>query len=112
MLWFPEELALKLTEVEYELFRKIPPAEYLRHATLDMNNFKTFESDSKQENQIKSKCARFNCKIQRGKLMDQTIDTVTNLLINEKQLFYLLLDLLSLVGILDTSTQRERYGSD
>ncbi|CAF0890793.1 unnamed protein product [Brachionus calyciflorus] len=44
LLWFPEEVALRLTDVEYELFRKIPPAEYLRHATLDMNNFKSIES--------------------------------------------------------------------
>jgi len=41
LLWFPEEVAIRLTEVEYELFKQVPPIEYLRHATLDMNNFKT-----------------------------------------------------------------------
>ena len=42
LLWFPEEVAMRLTEVEYELFKQVPPIEYLRHATLDMNNFKSF----------------------------------------------------------------------
>jgi phosphatidylinositol phospholipase C epsilon len=37
---FPEEVAFRLTEVEYELFKQVHPIEYLRHATLDMNNFK------------------------------------------------------------------------
>ncbi len=46
LLWFPEEVALRLTEVEYELFKQIPPMEYLRHATLDMNNFKTVATDT------------------------------------------------------------------
>ena len=41
LLWFPEEVAIRLTEVEYELFKQVPPTEYLRHATLDMNNFKS-----------------------------------------------------------------------
>ncbi|RNA40782.1 1-phosphatidylinositol 4-5-bisphosphate phosphodiesterase epsilon-1 [Brachionus plicatilis] len=41
LLWFPEEVAVRLTQIEYELFRTIAPAEYLRHATLDMNNFKS-----------------------------------------------------------------------
>lgn len=41
LLWFPEEVAIRLTQVEYELFRQVPPTEYLRHATLDMNNFKS-----------------------------------------------------------------------
>ena len=44
LIWFPEEVALRLTDVEYELFRQIPPIEYLRHATLDMN--KTVQADN------------------------------------------------------------------
>jgi hypothetical protein len=44
LLWFPEEVALRLTEVEYQLFRSVPPSEYLRHVTLDMNNFKGAET--------------------------------------------------------------------
>lgn len=40
LLWFPEEVAIRLTNVEYELFKQVHPIEYLRHATLDMNNFK------------------------------------------------------------------------
>lgn len=41
LLWFPEEVAIRLTEVEYDLFKQVHPSEYLRHATLDMNNFKS-----------------------------------------------------------------------
>lgn len=50
LLWFPEEVAFRLTDVEYELFRQVPPMEYLRHATLDMNNFKTASSVSAGNN--------------------------------------------------------------
>jgi hypothetical protein len=57
LLWFPEEVALRLTEVEYELFRQIPPMEYLRHATLDMNNFKTVAADNSASNAGKLKQA-------------------------------------------------------
>lgn len=46
LLWFPEEVAIRLTEVEYEIFKKIPPSEYLRHAILDMNNFKYNETNN------------------------------------------------------------------
>jgi hypothetical protein len=41
LLWFPEEVAIRLTDVEYELFKQVHPSEYLRHATLDMNNHKS-----------------------------------------------------------------------
>lgn len=40
LLWFPEEVAYKLTEIEYELFKSVQPIEYLRHVSLDMANFK------------------------------------------------------------------------
>jgi hypothetical protein len=57
LLWFPEEVAIRLTEVEYELFKQVPPIEYLRHATLDMNNFKTssfnISSQTQQANKLK-----------------------------------------------------------
>jgi len=55
LLWFPEEVAIRLTEVEYELFKQVPPIEYLRHATLDMNNFKTGNLSSNNSDSRKSK---------------------------------------------------------
>jgi hypothetical protein len=55
LLWFPEEVAIRLTEVEYELFKQVPPIEYLRHATLDMNNFKTVNLSSNNSDSRKSK---------------------------------------------------------
>ncbi len=58
LLWFPEEVAIRLTEVEYELFKQVHPIEYLRHATLDMNHFKQYRS------------SRAN----GGKLLDETLD--------------------------------------
>ncbi|KAI9566032.1 hypothetical protein GHT06_009831 [Daphnia sinensis] len=36
LLPFPEEVALKLTETEYELFNSVPPIDYLRHCTTDL----------------------------------------------------------------------------
>ena len=34
---FPEEVAIRLTEVEHEIFLSVPPLQYLRHLTLDMS---------------------------------------------------------------------------
>ena len=36
LLPFPEEVALKLTESEFELFNSVPPIDYLRHCTTDL----------------------------------------------------------------------------
>ena len=36
LLPFPEEVALKLTETEYELFNSVPPIDYLRYCTTDL----------------------------------------------------------------------------
>jgi len=35
LLHFPEEVALSLTESEYQLFYQVPPHEYLRHVAQD-----------------------------------------------------------------------------
>jgi len=34
---FPEEVAIRLTEFEHEIFLSVPPLQYLRHLTLDMS---------------------------------------------------------------------------
>lgn len=34
---FPEEVAIRLTETEHEIFLSVPPLQYLRHLTLDMS---------------------------------------------------------------------------
>ncbi|XP_075989558.1 1-phosphatidylinositol 4,5-bisphosphate phosphodiesterase epsilon-1-like [Anticarsia gemmatalis] len=36
LLRFPEEVALKLTDTEYQLFYQVPPIDYLRQVTLDL----------------------------------------------------------------------------
>ncbi|KAG7298450.1 hypothetical protein JYU34_018078 [Plutella xylostella] len=36
ILHFPEEAALRLTDVEYQLFYQVPPIDYLRQVTLDL----------------------------------------------------------------------------
>ena len=41
LLWFPEEVAFRLTEVEYALFKQVHPSEYLRYASLNLNNAKS-----------------------------------------------------------------------
>jgi hypothetical protein len=33
----PEEVAIRLTEIEHEIFLSVPPLQYLRHLTLDMS---------------------------------------------------------------------------
>ncbi|XP_015189292.1 PREDICTED: 1-phosphatidylinositol 4,5-bisphosphate phosphodiesterase epsilon-1-like [Polistes dominula] len=37
LLHFPEEVALRLTEVEYQLFYQVPPNEYLKQVAQDLN---------------------------------------------------------------------------
>lgn len=34
---FPEEVAIRLTEIEHAIFLSVPPLQYLRHLTLDMS---------------------------------------------------------------------------
>ncbi|KOC71351.1 1-phosphatidylinositol 4,5-bisphosphate phosphodiesterase epsilon-1 [Habropoda laboriosa] len=41
LLHFPEEVALRLTETEYQLFYQVPPQEYLRHVAQDQTTQKT-----------------------------------------------------------------------
>lgn len=65
LLWFPEEVAIRLTEVEYELFKQVPPIEYLRHATLDMNNFKTSLTSNKTD-------------FRKGKLANDLTEEISN----------------------------------
>ncbi|XP_059056599.1 1-phosphatidylinositol 4,5-bisphosphate phosphodiesterase epsilon-1-like [Achroia grisella] len=36
LLHFPEEVALRLTDTEYQLFYQVPPIDYLRQVTLDL----------------------------------------------------------------------------
>ena len=37
LLHFPEEVALRLAETEYQLFYQVPPSEYLRHVAQDLS---------------------------------------------------------------------------
>ncbi|XP_042223651.1 1-phosphatidylinositol 4,5-bisphosphate phosphodiesterase epsilon-1-like isoform X2 [Homarus americanus] len=39
LLHFPEEVALKLTKVEYELYYRVPPIAYVRHVTSDLRPY-------------------------------------------------------------------------
>jgi len=72
LLWFPEEVSLRLTQVEYDLFKQVPPAEYLRHATLDMNNHKSGGGGGR----VSAKCAGSDREVQGGELVDQEADPV------------------------------------
>ena len=40
LLHFPEEVALQLTEVEYDLFYRVAPIAYIRHVTTDLGYLK------------------------------------------------------------------------
>ncbi|RWS03777.1 1-phosphatidylinositol-4:5-bisphosphate phosphodiesterase epsilon-1-like protein [Dinothrombium tinctorium] len=41
ILHFPEEVALRLSEVEYELFYSVPPVDYIRHITVNATRNET-----------------------------------------------------------------------
>lgn len=43
---FPEEVAMRLTETEHEIFLSVPPLQYLRHLTLDMSFLPTADAST------------------------------------------------------------------
>jgi hypothetical protein len=59
LLAFPEEVALKLTETEYELFNRVPPVDYLRHCTTDLTS-RAQQQSKPPENGVPSLIRRFN----------------------------------------------------
>ncbi|XP_023235323.1 uncharacterized protein LOC111634715 isoform X2 [Centruroides sculpturatus] len=56
LLHFPEEVALQLTETEYELFYKVAPVHYIRQVTVDLSHYSRSSSDYSVQSLIK----RFN----------------------------------------------------
>lgn len=58
LLQFPEEVALKLSETEHELFNCVPPVDYLRHCTTDLTA--RSHSHVQPENGVPSLIRRFN----------------------------------------------------
>lgn len=47
LLHFPEEVALRLAETEYQLFYQVPPSEYLRHVTQDLSALSQKQSSAR-----------------------------------------------------------------
>ena len=60
LLAFPEEVALKLTETEYELFNCVPSIDYLRHCTTDLTSRPHLQQPKAQEDGVLSLIRRFN----------------------------------------------------
>ena len=56
---FPEEVAMRLTEIEHEIFLSVPPLQYLRHLTLDMSFLSTTTDTSIQGKSIRILVQRF-----------------------------------------------------
>ncbi|KAF5302460.1 hypothetical protein FQR65_LT08550 [Abscondita terminalis] len=46
LLHFPEEVALRLADTEYQLFYQVPPIDYLRQVTLDLGGATTTAAES------------------------------------------------------------------
>jgi hypothetical protein len=88
---FPEEVAIRLTEIEHEIFLSVPPLQYLRHLTLDMSFLSTNDT-SIQGKSIRILVQRFQavCKKKRlfqyfslkyfylGRIIYSTINCFTN----------------------------------
>ena len=51
LLHFPEEVALRLAESEYQLFYQVPPSEFLRHVSQDLNASQQREQQRQQREQ-------------------------------------------------------------
>ena len=58
LLPFPEEVALKLSETEHELFNCVPPVDYLRYCTTDLTA--RGNNHAQPENGVPSLIRRFN----------------------------------------------------
>lgn len=58
LLPFPEEVALKLSETEHELFNSVPPVDYLRYCTTDLTS--RGPNHVQPENGVPSLIRRFN----------------------------------------------------
>lgn len=56
---FPEEVAMRLTEIEHEIFLSVPPLQYLRHLTLDMSFLPAANDTSIQGKSIRILVQRF-----------------------------------------------------
>lgn len=86
LLWFPEEVAIRLTEVEYELIRQVPPIEYLRHATLDMNNFKSsLVSEAAAARQNKSNANNTSVSFEQSDTRSMPNKSVQDLIVRYKE---------------------------
>jgi len=85
LLPFPEEVALKLSEVEHELFSSVPPVDYLRHCTTDLTSRNSLHYEHRQPNGVPSLIRRFN-EVIRPKsihcveLLNDLIDVAANAL--------------------------------
>lgn len=61
LLHYPEEVAHRLTEVEYELFYSVPPIAYVRHVTTDLrtNDRPLTPTRGKKSNTVDALIRRF-----------------------------------------------------
>ncbi len=61
ILAFPEEVALKLSQLEHELFSCVPPVDYLRHCTTDLTSRNSLHyNENRLQNGVPSLIRRFN----------------------------------------------------
>ncbi|CAN8024093.1 unnamed protein product [Ixodes persulcatus] len=60
LLHFPEEMALRLTNVEYELFYSVDPVHYIRQVTVDLSGKAGAAIPKGHENTVQTLIARFN----------------------------------------------------
>ena len=58
LLHFPEEVARRLTEVEYMLFQKVSPLYYVRQVTMDLS--KNINSGKERKPSVQDLMQRFN----------------------------------------------------
>ncbi|KAL3280173.1 hypothetical protein HHI36_017673 [Cryptolaemus montrouzieri] len=65
LLYFPEEVALRLADTEYQLYYQVPPIDYLRQVTLELggdtgSSADTLPGNSSSRSSVASLINRFN----------------------------------------------------
>ena len=60
LMHFPEEVALQLTDTEYELFNSVPPMHFVRQVTIDLGKEGVVHHASQKKPSVQTLIQRFN----------------------------------------------------
>ncbi|KAB7506829.1 hypothetical protein Anas_04139, partial [Armadillidium nasatum] len=109
LLHFPEEVALRLTEIEYELFYNVPAIAYVRHVTTDLQANPNCHHTQEKARSVDTLIRRFKEVI----FMDNSCYNILNQLTRiEKPFYHVYLGLLQKLGTWEILMHPWKYLQD